>query len=453
MIVHVHERGKIVNYYERIEKALDFIEKNLEQEIDINDVAREAFMSLRSLYRMFFALTGYTVKEYIRNRRFSKAAERIISGKRILDVAIEYDYSSHAAFTRSFQKTTGILPGSLKKNEDSYQFERMSIMDKYFDVQDKELLEKYPDIKVLKELSPMRVAYYCAYGKEPEGKAWDVFSDWLRNSGLDIERDGLRFFGFNNPNPVEGQEEYGYEVWATIGEELEVDDDRIGVKYFPGGLYAVSSVNGGVEYIVSTWQRLHIWLSESKYTYGGHQWLEEHLDFDEDFKHLGGIDIYIPIEARKAGGQSKEFVDVEPVRLACYRAEGPEAIDEARKFMISWLKERDYIAADKPGRVIAWYNHKRIGEPDHYCEIGFPIEKGIEIKDPDIHIIDFPGGYYALVKSKFKRLGYEWRVFIQWVQSNGKYQYSNHQFFEEYLLDNGKLEMETDVSLYMPIKQ
>ncbi len=290
-----------MNYYERVEKAVDYIEKNLDQDIDIENVAKEAYMSLRNLYRMFFALTGYSVKEYVRNRRFCRAAEEIKSGERVLDVAIKYGFSSHAAFTRSFQNTTGILPGTLKRNKKSYKFERMSILDKYFDVQDKELLEKYPDIKVLKELPPMRVAYYCYYGKEPEENAWEIVSDWLRISGFDIEEDGLRFFGFNNPDPAEGKEEYGYEIWTTLDNGIEVKDERIGVKDFTGGLYAVTSVHGGVENIVSTWKRLDSWLSESKYTYGRHQWLEEHLDFDYDFNHLGGIDIYMPIELKKLG--------------------------------------------------------------------------------------------------------------------------------------------------------
>ncbi len=442
-----------MNYYERIEQAIDYIERNLEQDIEIEDIAKEAYMSLRNLYRMFFALTGYSVKEYVRNRRFSRAAEEIKTGERVLDVAIKYGFSSHAAFTRSFQNTTGILPGTLKRIKKSYEFGRMSILDKYFDVQDKELLDKYPDIKVLKELSPMRVASYSYYGKEPEGKAWEIVSDWLRKRGFNIEEDGLRFFGFNNPDPVEGKEEYGYEIWTTLSDGIEVNDERIVVKDFLGGLYAVTSVHGGVENIFSTWKRLNSWLSESKFTYGGHQWLEEHLDFDDDFNHLGGLDIYMPIEPKKAGSQSKEFVDVEAMRLACYRAEGPDAIEEARDYFVSWLHDNGYFEISKETRILVWYNHEKTGQTDHYCNIGIPIDSDIEIDNPEIKMIDFPGGHYALVKSKFKRLSYEWRVFMQWMQSNEKYQFAGHQFFEEYLISNGKLEMETDVRLFMPVKK
>jgi len=55
-----------MNYYERIQKSIDYIESNLEDRIDLNRAAQEAYMSQSSFYRLFFALVGYSVKEYIR---------------------------------------------------------------------------------------------------------------------------------------------------------------------------------------------------------------------------------------------------------------------------------------------------------------------------------------------------------------------------------------------------
>lgn len=66
-----------MNYYERIQKSIDYIESKLEDDIKIEKVAQEAFMSCSNYYRMFFALTGYAVKEYIRHRRISSAVKNI----------------------------------------------------------------------------------------------------------------------------------------------------------------------------------------------------------------------------------------------------------------------------------------------------------------------------------------------------------------------------------------
>ncbi|HOJ09814.1 MAG TPA: AraC family transcriptional regulator [Clostridiales bacterium] len=298
-----------MNYYERIKKSIDYIESNLENKIDINFVAQTAYMSLSNFYRMFFTLTGYSVKEYIRLRRISLASiELQNSDASIINIAVKFDFESGDSFSRAFRRVTGYLPSEYRKHNRTFSFERIDIMDKYFDIQDNELLEKYPDIKVLKELAPMRVAYYCYYGKHPENHAFAVIADWLNRNSLNANEQNLRIYGFNNPNPSSpDQDEYGYEVCVTIADNVIVNDDKVKEKVMSGGLYAVTNVKRGENdnignEIGKAWNRFKNWLSDSKYVYGGHQWLEEHLGFDDNANHIGGIDLYMPIALK-----SKEY--------------------------------------------------------------------------------------------------------------------------------------------------
>lgn len=304
-----------MNYYERIQKSINYMEDNLENVIDVNRAASEAFMSSSSYYRLFFALTGHTAKEYIRRRRISTAVRCIREGNRsILDLALTYGFESNESFTRACRREAGYPPSAFRKKILDFQFERINIMDKFYDEQDKELLEKYPDIVVLKKLPPIRVAYYCFFGKEPEFGAFSVMADWLKRSGRHFDRDGMRIFGFNNPSPTEPEQtEYGYEVWVTIPNGLEVTDSRVGTKTFPGGQYAVCSVPGpeaGVmgAGIAETWQRFIQWLTESKYESGDHQWLEEHLHFNDAFEHTGGVDLYMPIQKKQLSCVENQMV-------------------------------------------------------------------------------------------------------------------------------------------------
>jgi len=268
-----------MNYYERIQKAINFIESNLENSIDLNVVAQKAFMSLSSFYRLFFALVGYSLKEYIRLRRISQAALDI-SGRNtcLIDIAVKYDFDSGDSFSRAFRRITGFLPSEFRRLNKKYSFERMSIMDKYFEIQDKSLVEKYPDIKVLKELKPVRVAYYCYVGKNPEDNAFAVIKEWFNRSGLSLKDQKHRIFGYDNPSPAsQEQEEYGYEVCVTIEENFMVNDTNIKEKVLEGGLYAVTGVKRGEDGdlgngIMATWDRFRNWISDSKYVYGGHQW-------------------------------------------------------------------------------------------------------------------------------------------------------------------------------------
>ncbi|MHB8064531.1 MAG: helix-turn-helix transcriptional regulator, partial [Ruminiclostridium sp.] len=64
----LQKERSIMNYYERIQKSIDYIESNFENNIDLNVAAQKSFMSLSSFYRLFFALVGYSIKEYIRLR-------------------------------------------------------------------------------------------------------------------------------------------------------------------------------------------------------------------------------------------------------------------------------------------------------------------------------------------------------------------------------------------------
>ncbi len=296
-----------MNYYERIQRSIDYFESNLENTIDINSASQKAFMSLSNFYRMFFALTGYSVKEYIRLRRISLAADEIAERNTcIIDIAVKYDFESGDSFSRAFRRITGYLPSEFRKQNRQYSFERMNIMDKYFEIQDKDLLERYPDIKVLKELESTKVAYYNFFGKNPEHNAFEVMKEWVNKIGIKVDEQKHRIFGYNNPSPAsEEHTEYGYDVCITVDDSFEVSHPLIKTKYLEGGLYAVTSVKRDENHdmgegIILEWKRFNNWLIDSKYIYGGHQWLEEHLGFDEEFNHTGGIDLYMPIAEKTA---------------------------------------------------------------------------------------------------------------------------------------------------------
>lgn len=64
-----------MNYYECIQASIDYIENNLYEDIDLEKAADSAYMSLSNYYRLFFAIVGCSVKEYVRLRRIHLAAQ------------------------------------------------------------------------------------------------------------------------------------------------------------------------------------------------------------------------------------------------------------------------------------------------------------------------------------------------------------------------------------------
>ncbi len=99
-----------------IKEAINYIEENLTEELDIKDIAAKAYVSGFHFQRIFTALCGFTVGEYIRRRRLTRAAEEFASTDiKVIDAALKYGYDSPDSFARAFAKFHGVSPSAAKK--------------------------------------------------------------------------------------------------------------------------------------------------------------------------------------------------------------------------------------------------------------------------------------------------------------------------------------------------
>jgi AraC family transcriptional regulator len=95
----------------RMNRALDYIEANLEGEIDFTYAAELAFCSSNNFSNMFLMATGIQLNEYIRRRRLTLAGlELQSSNAKVIDIALKYGYSSPTAFNRAFQSQHKVPP-------------------------------------------------------------------------------------------------------------------------------------------------------------------------------------------------------------------------------------------------------------------------------------------------------------------------------------------------------
>ncbi len=112
-----------------MQKAIDYIEENLTEEIDYEKVAAESYSSSYHFQRVFSILCGYTLGEYIRLRRLSLAGAELASGKqKVIDIALKYGYDSPDSFAKAFQKFHGITPSQARADGRMLKsFSRLSI--------------------------------------------------------------------------------------------------------------------------------------------------------------------------------------------------------------------------------------------------------------------------------------------------------------------------------------
>jgi AraC family transcriptional regulator len=105
-----------MNWFESMNKSIDYIENNLTGDIDRKLLAGITLCSEFHYHRIFTITTGMTLGEYIRNRRMSQAADELLrTSDRVIDIALKYGYESPEAFTRAFRQLHGITPTQARK--------------------------------------------------------------------------------------------------------------------------------------------------------------------------------------------------------------------------------------------------------------------------------------------------------------------------------------------------
>lgn len=109
------ERKMHMDWLKEMNQALDYIEANLQAEIQIERAAQLACCSTYHFQRMFSFITGVPLAEYIRRRRLTLAAFALQNtDAKVIDVALQSGYESPEAFSRAFSRLHGVAPASAR---------------------------------------------------------------------------------------------------------------------------------------------------------------------------------------------------------------------------------------------------------------------------------------------------------------------------------------------------
>ncbi|MEN8905235.1 MAG: AraC family transcriptional regulator [Clostridiales bacterium] len=106
-----------MEWFLKMNEVMDYIENNLEKEIELSKAAKIVCLSGYHFQRMFHITTGFSFGEYIRKRRLTLAANDIITSKeKVIDIAYKYSYESPEAFSRAFKSLHGVSPSGIRSN-------------------------------------------------------------------------------------------------------------------------------------------------------------------------------------------------------------------------------------------------------------------------------------------------------------------------------------------------
>lgn len=151
--------------------------------------------------------------------------------------------------------------------------------------------EQWKSLNVRYVLLPaMTVAAFHYLGPDPEDHVSELTQAFVRESGLYLRKPDARMFGFNHPNPAPDKPVYGYEMWVTIPQDMEVPSPGV-KKTFPGGLYAAHTIDFPNFH---EWQWLDDWVQHNdkyRYAYDAYDGeimgglMEEHLNWVHGCHH------------------------------------------------------------------------------------------------------------------------------------------------------------------------
>jgi DNA gyrase inhibitor GyrI len=147
----------------------------------------------------------------------------------------------------------------------------------------------------IEQLHPIRVVVFRGYSTQPELEAHHLAVAFAKSKGLVDADNHIKTFGFNKPAPwITTGDEYGYELWVVVGDELEVPP-YLRVKNFPGAKCAMTQIEKLAD-IGEAWEYLYQWVGDHpEYEYAHMDGLEEVLSPLGTPEEEYAFKLYLPV--------------------------------------------------------------------------------------------------------------------------------------------------------------
>ncbi len=302
--------------YERIQRAIDYVEKNLMDELQLKEVSSKAFCSLSYFHSLFKTIAGISLKEYIRKRRLTCAAYDLVeTNEKIIDLAYKYQYESHESFTRAFTKMFGMTPSMYRRRRKHVIiFQKINILQMKLNI----LKGGYfmePEIIDVEEIKVIGIELRTSFDDAEYSLAikelWNRYINEKIGDSIPNQMNPYATLGVNMDFNQEG--DFSYLICKEVNSFSEIPQGMVG-KTIPKSKYAIFTATGKRKANVGSslgrvWNYFFTtWLPQSGYTQKGisspnspspydDQAVPDFELYDERFTDEGfEVDVYIPIQ-------------------------------------------------------------------------------------------------------------------------------------------------------------
>jgi AraC family transcriptional regulator len=282
---------------ERIQRAIDYVEAHLSEELRLAAVAEQGGCSPWHFHRLFVALTGETPATYVWKRRLSEICRRLVETRQpLVDVALDWGFESQATFTRAFTRHVGVSPGRFRRTQPH------SLPAYLYPPLDLEVLAQRQRRMEHMEARIIRKPAFHVIGMAgrfttTSSRIPELWGRFVRRIHEVPHRRGVHTLGVCVDADPATVDEVGFTYLAGVEvERLEVPDGMIAIMV-PANLYAVLTHRGHISRLPDTvkhvWGR---WLPASRYR---HVPAPDFELYDRERWNPGtgegDVDLYVPI--------------------------------------------------------------------------------------------------------------------------------------------------------------
>jgi len=305
----------IKEYYFRINKSIDYIKENLQEELSLEKLASYSSFSKFHYHRIFKSVTGITLNDFIKNAKIERALFFLMNNpsKTISEIASDCGFLSISSFSRSFKEQYHSSPtewrnlyrnsnigithsniGQMKGEIESYLALKLNNLKNN---QMSDTMQLDFEIKKIEEFNVIYVRNLNVNSHDSEtfGKMFEQLFSWAtpRNlvnfpetKALTVYRSNANLDGMIQADVCLSVPE------GTIGEGL------IGNTVISGGLYAIFHKEAPMSECFKTWNYIYeVWFEENGYQPDSRNFFLSHLNDPKlHLENLHIIDIYIPIK-------------------------------------------------------------------------------------------------------------------------------------------------------------
>jgi AraC family transcriptional regulator len=296
-----------VDYRRRVCRAMNFISRNLERDLSLEEIATAAAFSRFHFHRIFRAVVGETVAAFTRRLRLEMAANRLLALPReeITTIAMDCGFSSSQNFAKSFRRHFGTTPTEYRKrklgNKQRNRENALSLRTEYSP--DTAFTETPTEGRssamkaAVKEMPTYHVAYVRKmgpYNQETSEAAFGELAIWAGPRGF-LASGVMLGVCWDNPE-VTPSEKCRLDACISVPRKI-APDGPVGFQTIAGGPYAVCRFEIATDGFKQAWEAAFTWLVNSGYECADRPCYERYHGHPDD--HPGGrwrVDICIPLK-------------------------------------------------------------------------------------------------------------------------------------------------------------